>query len=77
MSKSEYTQLIELISSLSSTKRWLNTKETADYLGYSKDGLMKLKDVHLFLDMHYFKKAGKLIFDRHALDTWIMETKIA
>ncbi len=57
-------------------KRWLNTQEAAAYLGYSTDGINKLKGVHLFKDWHYFKKAGKILYDRHALDEWVLETKI-
>lgn len=55
-------------------KRWLNSNEAADYIGYSIDGLRKLKDVNLFLDVHYFKTSGKLLFDQYALDDWVMGT---
>jgi len=57
--------------------RWLNSNQAAKHISYTVDGLRKLKDVHLFLDVHYYKKSGKLIFDKYALDEWIMETKIA
>ena len=35
-------------------KRWLNTKEVAEYLGYSKNRIYKLKE-EVFLENIHFK----------------------
>ncbi|CAA6806020.1 MAG: Putative DNA-binding protein [uncultured Campylobacterales bacterium] len=56
-------------------KRWLNISETAHYLGYSKDRIHKLKNEYFFEGIHYYKKAGKLLFDKVQLDTWVMQSK--
>lgn len=56
-------------------KRWLSTKELAVYISYSEDGVRKLKDTELFIDIHYFKRSGKIIYDRLAVDEWILQTK--
>ena len=66
---------IELIKkSLSSnqTKRWLSVKELATYLGYSKDRIYKLKDETFLEEIHFYKKTGKIIFDRVAIDDWMV-----
>jgi len=55
-------------------KRWLNVSETAHYLGYSKDHIHKMKSDTFILDLHYYKKAGRLLFDRIELDTWVTTT---
>ena len=53
------------------TKKWLNINETAYYLGYSKDYIHKLKDSSFILNKHYYKKSGKLLFDKDELDLWV------
>jgi len=66
---------IELIKkSLSSNqiKRWLSVKELATYLGYSKDRIYKLKDETFIEEIHFYKKTGKIIFDRVAIDDWMV-----
>jgi len=60
-----------LDSKISSDKRWLNTKEASHYLGYSKDHIHKLKESHLIEGVHYFKKAGRILFDKVELDNWV------
>ncbi|RXJ83321.1 helix-turn-helix domain-containing protein [Arcobacter cloacae] len=60
-----------LENKISSEKRWLNTKEASYYLGYSKDHIHKLKDSHLIEGKHYFKKAGRILFDKLELDNWV------
>lgn len=55
----------------SSIKRWLNITETAYYLGYSKEYIHKLKDSSFFINKHYYKKSGKLLFDKDMLDIWV------
>ena len=52
-------------------KRWLNINETAHYLGYSKEYIHKLKDSSFFINKHYYKKSGKLLFDKDMLDIWV------
>jgi hypothetical protein len=56
-------------------KRWLNINETAIYLGYSKDYIHKLKDSSFILNKHYYKKSGKLLFDKDELDLWVISDK--
>ncbi|MDD2896249.1 MAG: helix-turn-helix domain-containing protein [Aliarcobacter sp.] len=68
-------QDIETIKkSLSSiqVKRWLNTNETAKYLGYSKDRIYKLKEDAFIENLHFYKKTGKILFDRVAIDDWVV-----
>jgi len=55
-------------------KRWLNINETAHYLGYSKEYIHKLKDSSFFINKHYYKKSGKLLFDKNELDLWVTST---
>ena len=70
-------QMVEqLESKVSGTKRWLNINETAHYLGYSKEYIHKLKDSSLFLNKHYYKKSGKLLFDKDELDLWVTSSKV-
>ena len=66
---------IEMIKkSLSSTqtKRWLNTRELATYLGYSKDRIYKIKEEVFIENLHFYKKTGKILFDRVAIDDWVV-----
>jgi len=53
-------------------KRWLNTKELSVYLGYSKDRIYKLKDEVFIENIHFYKKVGKILFDRVAIDNWMV-----
>ena len=64
-------KLNSLEQKITSPKRWLNTKETAIYLGYSKDHIHKLKDMHLTQGLHYHKKVGRVLFDKVELDNWV------
>lgn len=70
--------ILEKIESLenkiSSEKRWLNIKEASYYLGYSKDHIHKLKESYLLEGKHYFKKAGRILFDKIELDNWVTTT---
>jgi hypothetical protein len=65
----------KLESKVSSTKRWLNITETAYYLGYSKEYIHKLKDSSFILNKHYYKKSGKLLFDKDMLDIWVISSQ--
>lgn len=68
-------EILEKIEALekkiSSEKRWLNTKEASYYLGYSKEHIHKLKDAYLMEGKHYYKKAGRILFDKIELDNWV------
>jgi len=68
------TKLDELDAKLSSEKRWLNIKEASSYLGYSQDHIHKLKNSHFIEGKHYYKKTGKLLFDKIALDSWVQSS---
>ena len=55
-------------------KRWLTSEELALYIGYSKESIKRfLKDGEFELNYHYFKKDRKNIFDKNAIDEWIMQ----
>lgn len=54
------------------TKRWLNVRELAEYLGYSKDRIYKIKDAHLIEGEHFYNRTGKILFDRVAIDSWVV-----
>ena len=56
-------------------KRWLNVSETAYYLGYSKDHIHKLKADHFIEGKHYYKKAGRVLFDKLELDKWVTSSQ--
>lgn len=64
-------KLEELEAKLSSEKRWLNIKEASNYLGYSQDHIHKLKNTYFIEGKHYYKKVGRLLFDKIAIDTWV------
>lgn len=55
------------------TKRWLSVKELAQYLSYSSDRIYKLKDEYFIEGEHFYKKSGKILFDRVAIDSWVVE----
>ena len=67
-------KLEELEAKLSSEKRWLNIKEASNYLGYSQDHIHKLKNSHFIEGKHYYKKTGKLLFDKVAIDSWVQSS---
>ncbi len=68
------TDLESVKKSLSNeyTKRWLNVRELALYLGYSKDRIYKIKDEYLLEGVHFYNRTGKLLFDRVAIDSWVV-----
>ena len=54
-------------------KRWLTTEELSVYIGYSKESIKNfIKNDELILNNHYYKKDRKNIFDKNAIDEWIM-----
>ena len=65
-------EVIKKTLSNQSAKRWLNTKELADYLGYSKNRIYKLKGEVFLENLHFYKKVGKILYDRVAIDSWMV-----
>ena len=65
-------EIIKKAVSSIQTKRWMTVSELAKYLGYSKDSIYKLKDEELLENHHFYKKTGKILFDRVAIDDWIV-----
>ena len=53
-------------------KRWLSVKELSEYLGYSKDHIYKLKEQFFIEGVHFYKKSGKILFDRVAIDSCVV-----
>lgn len=54
-------------------KKWLSTKETAEYLGYSKsriDGIVKSNE--FIAGTHYYQRGSKRMFDKLMLDKWVI-----
>ncbi len=70
----EILQLLKDQQTSKIEKRWLNVSETAHYLGYSKDHIHKMKNDIFILDIHYYKKTGRLLFDKMELDKWVTQT---
>ena len=57
-------------------KRWLNTQELADYTGYKFETMKsKIKKHDFIIGVHYYKKDGKLLFDKFEVDNWVMGIK--
>ena len=64
---------IKLHKVMSSEKRWLNTRELADYVGYSIDSINKMVQEQVFQqDVHYFKPSKRLLFDKQEVDNWVL-----
>ncbi|MCT7465779.1 hypothetical protein N5T78_04175 [Aliarcobacter cryaerophilus] len=71
-----YNLLVLLKNELSDKveRRWLTTDELSVYIGYSKESIKNfIKNEELILNYHYYKKDRKNIFDKNAIDKWIME----
>lgn len=84
-SLNQIPQLLELIVSMKSTiengtiqKRWLNTRELAEYTSYKFETIQtKIKKGEFTQGVHYFKKGGILLFDKGEVDNWVMGVKSA
>lgn len=64
---------LKLNQAMSSEKRWLNTRELSDYIGYSLDAINKMVKDNVFVDgVHYYKPSKKLLFDKNQVDNWIV-----
>jgi len=54
-------------------KKWLNTRELSDYIGYSMDSINKMVKENIFVDgIHYYKPSKKLLFNKLEVDNWVM-----
>lgn len=57
-------------------KRWMSTEEIVNYLPYSKDTInTMIKNGDFIKDTHYYQKSRKRIFDKYAIDNWVLESK--
>jgi hypothetical protein len=56
----------------SQQKPWLTSQELATYLGYSTDYIYKIKEKYFIEGIHFHKKVGKIIYDRIAVDEWVV-----
>jgi predicted DNA-binding transcriptional regulator AlpA len=65
-------ELIKKTLTNATAKRWLNVRELADYLGYSKDRIYKIKEEYFTDGEHFHNKTGKILFDRVAIDSWVV-----
>ena len=67
---------LKLNQAMSSDKRWLNTRELSDYIGYSMDSINKMVKDDIFIDgVHYYKPSKKLLFDKEQVNNWIVGIK--
>lgn len=56
-------------------KRWLTTEELSEYIGYSKESIKNMiKEEEFILELHYYKKYRKNIFDKFEIDKWIINS---
>ena len=53
-------------------KKWLSVKELSQYIDYSTDRIHKLKGVEFFEGIHFYKRSGKLLFDKEMIDKWVI-----
>lgn len=67
---------LKLGQAMSSDKRWLNTRELSDYIGYSLDAINKMVKDEVFINgIHYHKPSKKLLFDKEQVNNWIVGIK--
>ncbi|OHD95391.1 MAG: hypothetical protein A2019_04395 [Sulfurimonas sp. GWF2_37_8] len=77
--------IVSLLTSVKDTvekgtiqKRWFNTQELSDYTGYKLETIKsKIKKNDFIQGVHYFKRDGKLLFDKVEVDNWVMGVKSA
>ena len=66
-------QVKDSIANSNTEKRWLNTNELAEYTGYKLETIKsKIKKGDFILGLHYYKREGKLLFDKTQVDNWVM-----
>ena len=64
---------LKLNQTMSNEKKWLNTRELSDYIGYSMDAINKMIKENIFIDgIHYYKPQKKLLFDKEQVNNWIV-----
>ena len=76
-------QILDVILTIKETvekgkldKRWLNTRELANYTGYKFETIQsKIKKKEFIRNVHYFKRDGTLLFDKIEVDNWVREIK--
>ncbi|WP_345972231.1 helix-turn-helix domain-containing protein [Sulfurimonas diazotrophicus] len=68
----EIIELMKKEMDKGAAKRWLNVKELAEYLGYSRDRIYKIKDEYFIEGVHFHNRTGKILFDRVAIDSWVV-----
>lgn len=67
---------LKLNQAMSSNKKWLNTRELSDYIGYSMDAINKMVKDGVFVDgIHYHKPQKKLLFDVEQVNNWVVGIK--
>ena len=67
---------LKLNQAMRSEKRWLNTRELSDYIGYSLDAIHKMVKEDTFIDgIHYHQPQKKLLFDKEQINNWIVGIK--
>ncbi|MBE0499365.1 MAG: hypothetical protein IBX43_09030 [Campylobacterales bacterium] len=69
----EAIKALNLQNVITNEKRWLNSRELSDYIGYSLDSINKMVKDEVFVDgVHYYKPSKKLLFDKQEVDNWII-----
>lgn len=64
---------LKLNQAMQSEKRWLNTRELSDYIGYSLDAINKMVKEEIFINgIHYHKPQKRLLFDKEQIDNWVV-----
>jgi len=54
-------------------KKWLSTKELAEYIPYKIDAIRnKIKENEFVEGLHYYKNGKTLCFNKSEIDNWIM-----
>ena len=72
----KHLERLNLPDAVSNSKRWLNTKELADYIGYSIESVNKMVKEQVFMqDIHYYKPSKRLLFDKAEIDNWVVGLK--
>jgi len=67
---------LKLNQAMQSQKRWLNTRELSDYLGYSLDAINKMVKEEIFIEgVHYHKPQKRLLFDKEQINNWVVGIK--
>lgn len=66
------TEILTHIKEKSVDKRWLSTKEVAQYLSFSTDKISKMLGVEFIENEHYYKKENRNLFDKQKVDEWVL-----